>query len=71
MKSVFKCSLIVSAGLAMVSLRHSLPAQTSRALALPAPLYSAGLTTNKATNVKINYQPSTWRWLASDRGQNR
>jgi phosphate transport system substrate-binding protein len=59
MKSVFKCSLIVSAGLAMVSFASFASAQdvTGAGASFPAPLYSKWASDyNKATNVKINYQ---------------
>ena len=59
MKSVFKSSLIVSAGLAMVSFTSLAAAQdvTGAGASFPAPLYSKWAADyNKATNVKINYQ---------------
>lgn len=59
MKSVFKSSLIVSAGLAMVSFASLSAAQdvTGAGASFPAPLYSKWAADyNKATNVKINYQ---------------
>lgn len=59
MKSVFKSSLIVSAGLAMVSFASLAAAQdvTGAGASFPAPLYSKWASDyNKATNVKINYQ---------------
>ncbi len=59
MKSVFKSSLIVSAGLALVSLASLAAAQdvTGAGASFPAPLYSKWAADyNKATSVKINYQ---------------
>ena len=59
MKSVFKSSLIVSAGLAMVSFASLAAAQdvTGAGASFPAPLYSKWAADyNKATSVKINYQ---------------
>lgn len=59
MKSVFKSSLIVSAGLAMVTFASLAAAQdvTGAGASFPAPLYSKWASDyNKATNVKINYQ---------------
>ncbi|MFM9901174.1 MAG: phosphate ABC transporter substrate-binding protein PstS [Polaromonas sp.] len=59
MKSVFKSSLIVSAGLALVSFASLAAAQdvTGAGASFPAPLYSKWAADyNKATNVKINYQ---------------
>ena len=59
MKSVFKSSLIVSAGMAMVSFASLAAAQdvTGAGASFPAPLYSKWASDyNKATNVKINYQ---------------
>ena len=59
MKSVFKSSLIVSAGLAMMSFASLSAAQdvTGAGASFPAPLYSKWAADyNKATNVKINYQ---------------
>ena len=59
MKSVFKSSLIVSAGLAMMSFASLAAAQdvTGAGASFPAPLYSKWAADyNKATSVKINYQ---------------
>ena len=59
MKSVFKSSLIVSAGLALVSLASLAAAQdvTGAGASFPAPLYSKWAADyNKATSIKINYQ---------------
>jgi len=59
MKSVFKSSLILSTGFAMVSLASLASAQdvTGAGASFPAPLYSKWASDyNKATNIKINYQ---------------
>ena len=59
MKSVFKSSLVLSAGFAVISLASLASAQdvTGAGASFPAPLYSKWASDyNKATNIKINYQ---------------
>jgi phosphate transport system substrate-binding protein len=59
MKSVFKSSLVLSAGFAAVSFASLASAQdvTGAGASFPAPLYSKWASDyNKATGVKINYQ---------------
>ena len=59
MKSVFKSSLVLSAGFAVISFASLASAQdvTGAGASFPAPLYSKWASDyNKATNIKINYQ---------------
>lgn len=59
MKSVFKSSMVLSAGFAVISFASLASAQdvTGAGASFPAPLYSKWASDyNKATNIKINYQ---------------